>query len=164
MSDIEVSEPMIQAARKRFEGYITCGVVDIRRMDLRNAYPPEKASVTLAILSLQFIPIEYRQKILRSIYRHTIPGGALIVVEKVLGNSAEIDETMVNLYYQLKRDNGYSQDSIDRKRMSLEGVLVPVTARMNEELIQSAGFIRIDCFWRWMNFAGWLAVKEGSSV
>ena len=161
---VEVSEPMIQAARKRFEGYIGCGVMDIRRMDLRTAYPPEKASVTLAVLSLQFIPIEYRQTILRSIYRHTIPGGALILVEKVLGDTAEIDKVMVDLYYRLKRDNGYSQGTIDRKRLSLEGVLVPVTARMNEQFMRSAGFEQIDCFWRWMNFAGWLAVKEGSSV
>ena len=42
---------------------------------------------------------------------------------------------------------------------SLEGVLVPVTASWNEELLAKAGFKQIDCFWRWMNFAGWIAIK-----
>jgi tRNA (cmo5U34)-methyltransferase len=37
---------------------------------------------------------------------------------------------------------------------------VPVTARWNEELLRSAGFVDIDCFWRWMNFAGWIAVRH----
>jgi tRNA (cmo5U34)-methyltransferase len=43
--------------------------------------------------------------------------------------------------------------------LSLEGVLVPVTAAWNEYLLRSAGFSHVDCFWRWMNFAAWVAVK-----
>lgn len=45
------------------------------------------------------------------------------------------------------------------KRKSLEGVLVPITAKWNEELLESAGFSQIDCFWRCLNFAGWIAIK-----
>ena len=157
---VEVSAPMLAAARERFAGYINCGVVQILDMDLRREYPPARASVTLAILSLQFTPIEYRQRIIREIYKHTLPGGALVLVEKVLGSSAELDGLFVETYYSLKSENGYSQDQIERKRLSLEGVLVPVTARWNEELLSAAGFRQVDCFWRWMNFAGWVAVKE----
>ena len=47
---------------------------------------------------------------------------------------------MVDLYYQLKAANGYSSDAIERKRLSMEGVLVPVTARWNEELLRTTGF------------------------
>jgi tRNA (cmo5U34)-methyltransferase len=67
---------------------------------------------------------------------------------------------MVKLYYQLKAQNGYSQDQIERKRLSLEGVLVPMTAGWNEEMLQMSGFRQVDCFWRWCNFAGWIAVKS----
>ena len=81
-------------------------------------------------------------------------------MEKILGSSADIDATLVERYYDLKHSNGYTYDSIERKRLSLEGVLVPVTAEWNEDLLRSAGFEYVDCFWRWMNFAGWLAVKE----
>lgn len=63
------------------------------------------------------------------------------------------------LYYNLKASNGYTQEQIERKRLSLEGVLVPVTAKWNEELLRMAGFVHVDSFWRWMNFAGWVAVK-----
>ena len=114
---------------------------------------------SLCILTLQFVPIEYRQRIVRDVYAHTVEGGAFILVEKVLGASADIDAEMVDQYYTLKRANGYSEEQIERKRLSLEGVLVPVTARWNEELLRGAGFGQVDCFWRWMNFAGWLAVK-----
>ena len=40
------------------------------------------------------------------------------------------------------------------------GVLVPVTAHWNEELLRQEGFTSVDCFWRHLNFAGWVAVKS----
>lgn len=154
---VETSPPMLQAAQQRFADYPT---VEILPLDLRLNYPPAKSSVTLSILTLQFTPIEYRQKILKNIYDHLLPNGALILVEKVLGATADLDALMVDLYYGLKADNGYSQEQIERKRLSLEGVLVPVTADWNEQLLAQTGFKQIDCFWRWMNFAGWVAVKQ----
>lgn len=154
---VEISDAMYYAARARFAGNER---VIIRQDDLRYRYPEEQASVTLSVLTLQFTPIEYRQRIIRQAYKHTVSGGALILVEKVLGATAELDAVMVDLYYALKGENGYTPEQIERKRLSLEGVLVPVTAKWNEELIRTAGFAQVDCFWRWMNFAGWVAVKE----
>lgn len=157
---VEVSEPMVAASRFRYEQEIEDGVVDIVNMDLRIDYPKVATQVTLAVLLLQFVPIEYRQQIVYQAYKNTVPGGAFIVVEKILGGTHELDQLMVATYLEAKAQNGYSQESIDRKRLSLEGVLVPVTAEMNEMFLRRAGFAQVDCFWRWMNFAGWVAVKE----
>lgn len=43
--------------------------------------------------------------------------------------------------------------------MDLKGVLVPLTAKWNEMMLHEAGFRYVDSFWRWMNFAGWIAIK-----
>ncbi|MGH2938299.1 MAG: methyltransferase domain-containing protein [Solirubrobacterales bacterium] len=153
---VEVSAPMLEELRRRFDS----SVVDVHDFDLRNGYPDVGiADATLAILTIQFTPIEHRQRIIRDVYKHTRDGGAFLFVEKVLGQSAELDELMKKLYYDLKGKNGYSPEQIERKRLSLEGVLVPVTAKWNEDLLRSAGFSEVDCFWRWQNFAGWLAIK-----
>lgn len=154
---VDVSEPMLAAATERFKD--SPGVT-IRNHDLRDGFPPvsTEASVVLAVLTVQFVPIEHRMRLLRGAYRALAPGGVLVFVEKVLGASADLDSAMVDLYYESKRRAGYTEEQIDRKRLSLEGVLVPVTARMNEELLAAAGFREVDCFWRWMNFAGWAAV------
>ncbi len=32
--------------------------------------------------------------------------------------------------------------------------------RWNEEILQAAGFRVVECFWRCLNFAGWIAIKE----
>jgi tRNA (cmo5U34)-methyltransferase len=159
---VETSPPMLEAARERFRGYIACAVAEVRDHDLRRGFPAvaPAPSVVLSVLTLQFVPIEYRQSLVRGAYRALTPGGCLILVEKVLGATADLDEAMTALYRDLKADHGYSREEIDRKRFSLEGVLVPVTARWNEDFLTTAGFRQIDCFWRWMTFAGWVAVKE----
>lgn len=158
---VEVSDPMRDAATARFAEQPELGVsVSITGQDLRDGYPSVTADLTLLVLTLQFIPIEHRQRIIRDAWRATAPGGALILVEKVLGSTADVNQAMVDLYYEHKRASGYSQAAIDRKRLSLEGVLVPVTARWNEELLTAAGFTQLDCFWRWMNFAAWVAIRD----
>jgi tRNA (cmo5U34)-methyltransferase len=120
-------------------------------------------SLTLAVLTLQFIPIECRQRVLADLYRLTRPGGAVVVVEKVLGSDAAADKLMVDAYYAMKRANGYSTDDIEAKRKSLQGVLVPLTADANESLLRAEGF-RVQQFWQALNFAGWLAIKpKGAS-
>jgi tRNA (cmo5U34)-methyltransferase len=153
---IDSSEPMLAAARIRFRG---CDNVRIDHLDLRSGYPEAQASVTLVVLTLQFVPLEHRQRVVHNIFIHTRPGGAFVLVEKVLGASSGINATMVETYEAMKARNGYTSEQIDRKRVSLEGVLVPLTAAWNEDLLRQAGFHYIDCFWRWMNFAGWIAVR-----
>ncbi len=159
---VEASAPMAAICRERFDIHIRSGLLDAREIDLRSGYPNVRASLTLSILTAQFIPMEHRQRLIRSAYANTVSGGALMLVEKVLGSTAEINEQMVARYYDMKAANGYSREEIDRKRLSLEGVLVPITAHWNEEMLRAAGFEQIDCFWRWMNFAGWIAIKGRS--
>lgn len=152
----DISEPMLAAAQARFSNNAR---VSVRRHDLREGIQDTNVSLILSVLTLQFTPIEYRQQILQSLYKALIPGGALILVEKVLGATARLNNMFVREYYAVKKENSYTQKQISSKRKSLEGVLVPVTAKWNEDLMTGAGFSEIECFWRTLNFAGWVAIK-----
>jgi tRNA (cmo5U34)-methyltransferase len=156
---IEASPPMVAACRERFRTFVDGGVVDIRESDLRDAYPAVSASVTLCVLTLMFAPIEHRFRILADVFAHTRPGGVLILVEKILGADAQLNALLTGLYYDHKRTMGYTEEAIDRKRLALEGVLVPVTAAWNEQMLRETGFHHVECFWRCLNFAGWVAIK-----
>lgn len=156
---VETSAPMLAAAQQRFAVESAAGRVTLLDMDLRLAYPTMPACVTLCVLTLQFTPIEYRPRLAQAMFDHTLPGGALLLVEKVLGATAALDGMLVDVYYAMKRANGYSDEEIDRKRLALEGRLVPVTAAWNEQLLAAAGFRQVECIWRWMNFAAWVAVR-----
>jgi tRNA (cmo5U34)-methyltransferase len=153
----EISKPMLEELQERFKEDRR---VQVRGHDLRDGAPLDTPTVVLSILTLQFVPVEYRQRLLREVYESLSPGGALILVEKVLGEAHETNQMLVDLYYGMKRGNGYTQEAIDRKRLALEGVLVPMTAAWNEELLRGAGFDLVESFWRYMNFAGWVAVKR----
>ncbi|MFZ5852265.1 MAG: methyltransferase domain-containing protein [Actinomycetota bacterium] len=156
----EVSAPMREAAAARFAhlGPAYCRIEDV---DLRKALPVRNASVVLSVLTLQFTPIEYRQAIVQRAFDALVPGGALLLVEKVLGSDAEMDALLVERYYTMKGEHGYTAEQIAAKRESLEGVLVPITAEWNEHLLRRAGFAHVECYWRCLNFAGWVAVRPG---
>jgi tRNA (cmo5U34)-methyltransferase len=81
-------------------------------------------------------------------------------VEKVMGNSDDIDQVLVKEYYDIKRDNQYTEEQIRTKRRSLEGSLVPLTINMNEQLLNISGFRKVDTFWRYLNFVALIAIKE----
>ena len=152
----DVSEPMLDVCREKYKGRKNVNVIF---HDLRQGIPTTDNDLVISCLTLQFTPIEYRQNILQSIYDGLNSGGAFILVEKVLGNSASIDNVFVEEYYNIKRENGYTEKLIQNKRKSLEGVLVPITASFNEHLLSSVGFKKVDCFWRCLNFCAWIAVK-----
>jgi tRNA (cmo5U34)-methyltransferase len=154
---VDVSDPMLRAARERFAGD---SHVEITQFDLKRGYPSVRAArVTLSVLTLQFIPIEFRDRLVKHIYEHTVKGGCFILVEKVVGPTPQLNDLMVGRHLDVKRANGYSEEQIIRKRLALEGVLIPQTASWNEELLTTAGFEAVDCLWRWMNFAAWAAVR-----
>lgn len=156
----DVSDAMLEKCRENYKEEIKEGFVSVEKFDIRNGLDETScASLILCVLTLQFTPIEYRQKIVKSIYDTLAKGCALILVEKVLGYNYKIDKIFVDEYYNKKRENAYTNEQIEAKRKSLEGVLVPITAKWNEELLKSAGFSEIDCFWRFLNFCGWIAIK-----
>jgi tRNA (cmo5U34)-methyltransferase len=156
---IETSAPMLAAVRERFESEIGDGAMKVLDFDLRNGYPNVRATLTMSVLTLQFIPIDHRHRVVQDVFDHTAPSGAFVLVEKIIGGSSHFNRLFADVYRDHKRTSGYSDEAIDRKRLSLEGVLVPITAAWNEDILRRAGFAEVECFWRWANFAGWVAVK-----
>lgn len=156
-SGVEKSPEMAAAARSRFARYKH---VEILEADLCSEFPKvSDCCLVLLVLTLQFTPVEHRQEIISRAFRCLQPGGALILVEKVLGEGPTLHQVMDSAYRELKSANGYPLKKVEAKREALKGVLVPLTASWNVRLLKSAGFREVDCFWRWMNFGGWAAVK-----
>lgn len=153
------SEPMLDVCRQKFEGWGRSGVMRILNHDLRTGLPGCRASLVLSVLTLQFVPMEYRPTIIADVFSKLVPGGAFILVEKVIAASTLTQEHLAEVYRAHKLSSGYSEGDVDEKRRSLEHVLVPVTSAWNEELLEKAGFRDVECIWRHINFAAWLAVK-----
>ena len=74
---VEISESMRKSCTEALSKYENLNF-EILDLDLRNNYPEGAASVVMAILTIQFVPIEYRQEILARAYESLVPGGAII--------------------------------------------------------------------------------------
>lgn len=138
--------------------------VELRRHDLVDGLPEMSGycSLITSVLTIQFVPVEYRQALVASIYNALAPGGALILVEKVQGNSSITDQLLQDIYYSEKSRLGMTDERIQRKRLSLAGFLVPKRSPENHYLLQQAGFeeFLVEPFWRDLQFEAVVAVKR----
>jgi tRNA (cmo5U34)-methyltransferase len=133
---------------------------DLRCADLGQGVQINNASVAVLCLTLQFVRPIYREKLLRDIYEGLVPGGALILVEKILAEDSRYNRDFIRYYYDYKRRNDYSEMEISQKREALENVLVPYKLSENISLLRDQGFGHCEVFFKWYNFAGLIAVKK----
>jgi tRNA (cmo5U34)-methyltransferase len=109
--------------------------------------------------TLQFIPQAERTTLMEKIYQGLLPGGALIIAEKVLDSDARQETLFQSLHADFKRAQGYSDIEISQKRASLENVLISETLATHRARLESAGFREIAVWFHCYNFAALLAVK-----
>ncbi len=120
----------------------------------------EPASLVVLNYTLQFIPLAERDALLKSIHNALLPGGALVVSEKITSEDLPSQELLVELHHAFKRDNGYSDLEVSQKRSALENVLVPETIERHLQRFEKVGFNRSTVWFQCMPFASFLAVKE----
>ena len=119
----------------------------------------ERASMAVLNFTLQFIPVDQRLRVLSAIYEGLLPGGVLILSEKVAFEDQPHHELMIELHHNFKRSNGYSDLEIAQKRSAIENVLIPETLATHRQRLRKAGFGSVDVWFQCFNFASMIAIK-----
>ncbi len=119
----------------------------------------EKASIVVMNFTLQFIPLASRQTLLNKIYQGLLPGGVLVLSEKIIFDDNAETDTMNNLHHHMKALNGYDQLEIANKRDALEQVLIPETQENHQQRIKNAGFTQSFVWLKCFNFISLIAIK-----
>lgn len=119
----------------------------------------EKASVVILNFTLQFIRLDERLPLIKRIYDGLMPGGILILSEKIAFEQQARQSFHVQSHHEFKRANGYSELEISQKRTALENVLIPETLTCHQQRLQEAGFGFSDIWFQCFNFASMVAVK-----
>ncbi len=127
--------------------------------DLNKSIDLKNASVAILCLTLQFVHLINRSRLLRQIHDQLNPGGCIIIIEKVLGQSTEFNRQFIKYYYDMKHRNNYDDMKISQKREALENVLIPYKPSENIQQLLDAGFHSCEIFFKWHNFAGFVALK-----
>lgn len=119
----------------------------------------ENASVVVLNFTLQFLPEDARQQLIRSIFRGLRQGGVLVLSEKVRDENAGRESTLADIYHGFKAGNGYSELEISQKRDALEKVMRINSIEEHLQRYESAGFHQPGVWFRCFNFVSMLGVK-----
>ncbi|GAL58243.1 tRNA (cmo5U34)-methyltransferase [Pseudescherichia vulneris NBRC 102420] len=156
---IDNSPDMLEKCRSKFAQLHSARETRFLCQDLKERLTLDNASVVAMILTLMFVRPLHRRELLSSIYQGLNPGGALILVEKVVCDSPDLNRRFINYYYDMKRRHGYSELEISQKREALENVLIPYSEGENRQMLTDTGFRSVEVFFRWYNFCAMVAIK-----
>lgn len=126
---------------------------DINDIEIR------QASVVVMNFTLQFIVPELRQALIQRIYDGLMPGGILVLSEKLAFDDEQTNQFHIDSHHDFKRANGYSDMEISQKRSALEKVLIPETLAAHQSRLSQAGFSFIEKWYQCFNFVSMVAVK-----
>ncbi len=119
----------------------------------------ENASICVLNFTLQFIRPDVRTDFLEKIYSGMLPGGILILSEKLSFPDKNHDALVTDLHHYFKKTNGYSELEIAQKRNALENVLIPESLATHRQRLLKAGFDTADLWFQCFNFASLVAIK-----
>lgn len=133
-------------------------VVELLEADVRDV---ELCSASFVVLNLtlQFVPLDDRAALLGKIYRGLLPGGALLISEKICFEDVSQQELLADLHHDFKRAHGYSDLEIAQKRTAIENFLIPETMSTHCDRLRQVGFEQVVPWFQCFNFVSILAVK-----
>ncbi len=155
---IDQSQQMIARCRGLVDADAGIVPVDLIRGDIAEI-AIENASVCVLNFTLQFIPLAQRTQLMEKIAAGLLPGGVLILSEKIAFDDPEHQQLMIDLHHNFKRANGYSDLEIAQKRSALENILLPETLKTHQNRLIDAGFRTVDCWFQCFNFTSIIAFK-----
>lgn len=132
--------------------------VEVLEADILNlAFEP--ASVVAMNFTLQFIAPPQRLALLTRIRQSLLPGGALILSEKLCFADTTTQALLNDLHLDFKRANGYSELEISQKRSMLENVMLTDSVETHKARLKAAGFAHAELWFQCFNFGSLVALK-----
>lgn len=155
---IDNSEAMLHLAKQKIHAYKAN--IELKNADITDVDLGRQDGV-IANYMLQFIRPLQRASFVEKIYQSLNANGVFVFSEKIVFDDKVLNKQMIDLYYDFKRQQGYSDFEIAQKREALENVLIPYTEKENKKMLMGVGFDTIETIFKWGNFATFVAKKKG---
>ncbi len=133
--------------------------IDFTFADLEKPLDFPNISYAVSLYTLQFLRPYARNALLKRIYHCLENCGGMFVVEKVLGSTAQMQDILQQLYWEMKAKNGFSSEQIINKAKALRGCMYPKTISDNEAEFTALGF-NFEIVFKESQFCGWLLTKS----
>lgn len=155
---VDNSEAMVARCKKNTSAQVGAVPIDVELQNILDT-PVENASVVVLNFTLQFLDRAQRQSLINRIAAGLLPGGVLVLSEKICFEDNQEQEAQTDWHHDFKRSQGYSELEIARKRNALEKVLRPETEASHFKRLQQAGLARYHRWFQCFSFASYVAFK-----
>jgi len=156
LKGIDNSQAMLDRATQKCQAF--GANVELELADMLE-YDYDNEDVIIANYTLQFIRPIQRLELMNKIYEGLNNDGMFVFSEKIIFEDKILDKEMINIYYDYKKEQGYSEYEIAQKREALENVLIPFTIKENIKMCKDAGFTKIETVFQWANFVTFVVKK-----
>ena len=156
---IDSSQPMLEKAQLKVELYSKQNEFEFLNEDITQ-FNHGGAGAILLNYTLQFIRPLAREAMIKKLYHCLRPGGVLILSEKTICHEKRLNREFIDIYHAFKKERGYSELEIAKKREALENILIPFSIDENKELLRTSGFKTIETYFQWFNFTSFVAIKS----
>lgn len=155
---VDNSKAMVERCKQNLLQDFGNTSIEVRYADMLDV-EIQQASVVVINLTMQFIQPAQRLNLLRTIYEGLLPGGALILSEKIAFPKPEEQTFQDKMHIAFKKANAYSELEISQKRTALENVLIPDSVETHVERLHKAGFESVHQWFQCFNFVSFIAIK-----
>ena len=156
LKGLDNSQAMLDRAEQKCQAF--GAKIDLELADMLT-YTYSQEDIVVANYTLQFIRPMQRMELVKKLYDGLNEDGLFIFSEKVVFKDKKLDKDLIDIYYDYKKEQGYSEYEIAQKREALENVLIPFTIEENIQMCKEAGFESVDTIFQWSNFVTFVAKK-----
>jgi len=156
LKGLDNSQAMLDRAEQKCQAF--GANIELELVDMLS-YSYEEEDIVVANYTLQFIRPIQRLELIKKIYKGLKDEGIFIFSEKIVFEDNVLDKQMIDIYYDYKKEQGYSEFEIAQKREALENVLIPFTINENIQMCKDAGFTKIETVFQWANFVTFIVKK-----
>ncbi|MCB4759891.1 MAG: carboxy-S-adenosyl-L-methionine synthase CmoA, partial [Sulfurovum sp.] len=137
LKGLDNSQAMLDRAEQKCQAF--GADIELEFADML-VYHYDNEDIIVANYTLQFIRPIQRLELVKKLYDGLSKDGIFIFSEKVVFENRVLDKQIIDIYYAYKKEQGYSEYEIARKREALENVLIPFTLKENIQMCKEAGF------------------------
>lgn len=153
---MDVSEKMLEGARKRFEHN-----ENVRYIvgDYTTYHFSESYDAVISSLSIHHLPHPAKRRLFATVHRLLREGGVFVNADQVAGSTPANDDYYMRRWVDHIQKSGLSQEAIDaaKERRKLD-----INATLNDQIkwLRQAGFADADCMFKYLDFAVFFGRKS----
>ncbi|MEJ2741250.1 MAG: carboxy-S-adenosyl-L-methionine synthase CmoA [Gammaproteobacteria bacterium] len=141
---IDSSAAMLEKANHLIDAFQSNSPHPLSRITLKKGditrFPFQPCRLILMNYTLQFIPRPERDALIQKLHDALLPGGRLMLTEKIRYDDAPTAQRLQTLHEHFKLTQGYSALEVAQKREAIDHVLQRETETQHRQRLQNAGF------------------------